>query len=317
MVTKLVAAVALGIGSVATIATAAAFFGGIWWGLDLLANYRWQTMWAALFASVLYALSGRGLFTAVFIVAAVINLWLILPAWVGSHPAASGEDTIEVTHADLSGMLDDVEASIAWLVHGDPDLLLIAGAPADAIDAILVADGSSTLLNRGSTSSGVAVFARGDWTITTAFDAGGEPVYRITVPSGAGVIDVVTAWGPMATSGSTSDALDNRFTTITETVASSVNPVAVIGNLGATKWSTVSRSLLGATGLRDATEGFGYLSTWPTSDLPIIGRWVGIPIDVAYVGPELAPIEVIVGPDIGTDHLPLTIEISPVAVDES
>jgi hypothetical protein len=35
-------AVAMGIGSIATLATAAAFLGGFWWGPDLLANYRWQ-----------------------------------------------------------------------------------------------------------------------------------------------------------------------------------------------------------------------------------------------------------------------------------
>lgn len=315
MVRKLVAAVAMVAGGVATLVTVGAFFGGLWWGLDLLANYRWQAMWAVLFASVLYALSGKGLFTALFIVAAALNAWLILPAWIGSQPAASGEDTVRVTHVDLSGTLNDVDGAIAWLVETDADLRLIAGAPPDVLDAISLADPTYRLLTGEAVGSGVAVFAKDEWTITTELDAGGNPVHRVTVPSGTGVIDVVTAWGAMATSDATADDLRNRVATITDTVNASVNPVAVVGNLGATKWSVVSKDLLANTTLRDGTAGFGYLATSPTSDVAIIGRWVGIPIDVAYLGPALTPLNVVIGPDIGAEHLPLTIDISPVAAD--
>jgi endonuclease/exonuclease/phosphatase (EEP) superfamily protein YafD len=136
-------------------------------------------------------------------------------------------------------------------------------------------------------------------------------VYRITVPSETGVVDVITALGPMATSSSTSEELTHRFTTIADAVNASDNPSVVIGNLGATKWSVVSRDLLSVTTLRDATEGSGYLSTWPTSDLPIVGRWIGIPIDVAYMDPELTPLDLVVGPNIGADHLPMTVDVSP------
>ena len=315
MVRKVLASVAMAIGGIASLATVAAFFGSFWWGFDLLANYRWQAMWAALLASVVYALSGKGLLTAAFLVATAINVWLIVPAWLGSQPAASGEDTVRVTHVDLSGSLENPADVVTWLTERDADLLLVAGAPSDILDAIPATDPSYALLGGNPSESGVAVFARDDWTIANTFDAVGGQISRITVPSGTGVLDVVTAFGAMGTSTATSDALVDRFTTIADVVNSSGNPVAVIGNLGATKWSVLSRDLMGDTTLRDATEGFGYLSTWPTSDLPIVGQWVGIPIDVAYLGPTLTPLDVVVGPDIGADHLPLTIEISPVAAD--
>ena len=307
------AVVAMAVGSIAALATVGAFFGDLWWGLDLLANFRWQAMWLALFASVLYALSGKNLFTVIFVVAAAINLWLILPAWIGSQPAASGEDTVRVTHIDVSGDLGDVDGAIAWLIATDADLLLVAGAPSGMGDAIILADSSYMMLNAETVAPGVGVFARGDWNIATQVDASGDPVHRITVPSGTAVIDIVTAWGTMATSSSGADALAGRFDTITDVVTASVNPVVVIGNLGATRWSVVSRNMLGDTELRDATEGSGYLATWPTSDLGIVGRWIGIPIDVAYMDPELTPMDVVAGPDIGAEHLPLVIDISPLA----
>jgi hypothetical protein len=308
---KVLAAIAMSIGVIAALATVAAFFGGFWWGFDLLANYRWQAMWAAMIASVLYAFFGKGLFTAIFVVAAVINLWLILPAWIGGQPDATGEGTIRITHVDLSGTLADVDETVTWLVTTDADVLLVADPPTVVVAAISAADPTYKLLNPGTASSGVAVFTRGDWVMATTSDQSGAPVYRITVPSETGVVDVITALGPMATSSSTSEELTHRFTTIADAVNASDNPSVVIGNLGATKWSVVSRDLLSVTTLRDATEGSGYLSTWPISDLPIVGRWIGIPIDVAYMDPELTPLDVVVGPNIGADHLPMTVDVSP------
>jgi endonuclease/exonuclease/phosphatase (EEP) superfamily protein YafD len=308
---KVLAAIAMIIGGIAALATVAAFFGGFWWGFDLLANYRWQAMWAAMIASVLYAFFGKGLFTAIFVVAAAINLWLILPAWIGGQPDATGEGTIRITHVDLSGTVADVDETVTWLVATDADVLLVADPPTVVVAAISAADPPYKLLSPGTASNGVAVFTRIDSVMATRTDQSGAPVYRITVPSETGVVDVITARGPMATSSSTSEELAHRFTTIADAVNASDNPAVVIGNLGATKWSVVSRDLLSATTLRDATEGSGYLSTWPTSDLPIVGRWIGIPIDVAYMDPELTPLDVVVGPNIGAAHLPMTVDVSP------
>jgi endonuclease/exonuclease/phosphatase (EEP) superfamily protein YafD len=317
MAKKVLAAIAMLIGGIAVLATVGAFFGGFWWGFDLLANYRWQAMWAAMIASVLYALFGRGLFTAIFIVAAAINMWLILPAWIGDQPDGTGEGTVRITHVDLSGGLTDVDETAAWLVATDADVLLVADPPAAIDAAISAADPTYELLNPGAAIIGVAVFTRGDRVMATRTDPSGAPVYRITIPSESGVMDVITARGPMATSSSTSDELANRFATIADAVNASDNPAVVVGNLGATKWSAVSRDLLATTALRDATEGSGYLSTWPTSDLPIIGGWIGIPIDVVYMDPELTPLDVVVGPNIGAEHLPMTVDVSPVAEGES
>jgi hypothetical protein len=312
IIKKAIAAIALMAGSIATVASAMAFFGSFWWVFDLLANYRWQLMWAALVASVIYALSGKGLFTAVFIVTAAVNMWLILPAWVGSQPAATGEDTVRVMHIDLSGELEDLDASIAQLLETDSDLLLVGGIATDRIAPLVTQDSPYTLLTDPGPPSGVTVFGTSTWRVDSSASSDGQIVHLISVPSGTGVIDVVTTWGEMGTSAASDEALWQRYIHLTDVVGDARNPVAVIGSLGATRWAAPTRYLHSRSTLRDATEGAGYLSTAPISDLPIVGRWVGIPIDVAYMSPELTPLDVIVGPDIGANHLPLTIDISPV-----
>ena len=60
-------------------------------------------------------------------------------------------------------------------------------------------------------------------------------------------------------------------------------------------------------------EGRGYLSTWPVSDFPLIGGWIGIPVDVVLMSRELTPLSLVTGPDIGAHHLPVTTIIGPAA----
>jgi hypothetical protein len=313
VVSKVFATVAMIVGGIAALATAGSFFRGFWWGLDLVANFRWQWMWVALIASVVYALSGKSVFTVVFFAVAAINMWMILPAWIGSQPEATGEDTVRVAHIDISGNVDDLTTVGSWLLTSGADLLLVSGATAGDVTATGIEASPYMPLNVPGEDAGIAVYGKDAWTISTTLSGDGQPVHSITVGSGTGVIDVVTAWGEMGTSQTNADSLFERLVTVTDVVDGSANPVTVIGNLGATKWAETSDYLLTNSTLRDATAGSGYLPTWPTSTLPVVGRWIGIPIDVVYMEPDLTPLKVTVGPDIGAEHLPITIDISPVA----
>lgn len=79
----------------------------------------------------------------------------------------------------------------------------------------------------------------------------------------------------------------------------------LVGDLNATPWSHTYRQLK-VTRLRNGREGFGVLPTWPAA-LPAFLR---IPIDAVMVGPSWQVLDLRVGPDIGSDHLPLIMELS-------
>jgi len=69
------------------------------------------------------------------------------------------------------------------------------------------------------------------------------------------------------------------------------------------------RDLLNSVNLRNAAEGYGYLSTSPVSGIPLIGGWLGIPIDVVLMDPTLTALELDTGPDLGSEHLPVSVVI--------
>jgi endonuclease/exonuclease/phosphatase (EEP) superfamily protein YafD len=305
--------VLLAVGAITTIATAAAFFGDLWWGFDLAANYRWHLMWIAIITAVLFALSARGVATVVFIAAALVNAWLVAPLWIGDQPPATGEDGVRIVQIDLGGTVKDDGTALRWLFRSEGDLIVISGVTRDRI-APLVADGSPYRMLAAPLSpdrTGIVILGKDAWNVNATSTEAGDTVYRVTVPSGNGLVDVVTAWGEMATSGEAADALAQRLAVVGDTVDAADNPVAVVGNVGATRWSKGMRDLQSTSELRDASEGSGYLSTSPISSLPLIGGWVGLPIDIVFMESTLTPLELVTGPDIGAEHLPVTVVVGP------
>ena len=82
--------------------------------------------------------------------------------------------------------------------------------------------------------------------------------------------------------------------------------VMMIGDFNATPWATVYSRALAASGLRDSAIGRGWQPSWPTG-LPAACR---IPIDHCWYGPALVINDRRLGPAIGSDHLPLIVEVA-------
>ena len=70
-------------------------------------------------------------------------------------------------------------------------------------------------------------------------------------------------------------------------------------------WSLPLRRLIRQTGLRDSALGFGVQPTWPAGML--LAR---IQIDQCLVSEDLKVVRRDVGPDVGSDHLPLVVELA-------
>lgn len=88
-------------------------------------------------------------------------------------------------------------------------------------------------------------------------------------------------------------------------VASKSGARLVIGDLNTTSGSPHFADFLHLTGLRDSRLGFGLQGSWPS------GSPYRIAIDHALLSPDLAVVTRRVGPDVGSDHRPLILEIAP------
>ena len=84
----------------------------------------------------------------------------------------------------------------------------------------------------------------------------------------------------------------------------SKNPLIIAGDLNATMWSSHYKVLCDEGGLRNARDGYGVGSTWPSMAL-----WFGIPIDHIMVSEHFATQSFKVGRNTGSDHLPISVSL--------
>lgn len=85
-------------------------------------------------------------------------------------------------------------------------------------------------------------------------------------------------------------------------------PVIVAGDFNQTPWSPFHREMLAEGGLVDTAP-----SSWPPATRrptePVTWSWLGIPIDHVLVTPGIGVTGRHVGPDIGSDHQPVTVDL--------
>ncbi|MDE1465257.1 endonuclease/exonuclease/phosphatase family protein [Spartinivicinus poritis] len=80
------------------------------------------------------------------------------------------------------------------------------------------------------------------------------------------------------------------------------DPVVLLGDLNTTPWGHSFKKLIDAAELKSTRTGVGLLPSWP-SKIPLI------PIDHILLSKTIRVISIKVGPDIGSDHLPVIAEI--------
>jgi len=80
----------------------------------------------------------------------------------------------------------------------------------------------------------------------------------------------------------------------------------LVGDLNTTMWSPYFTALIRNSGLRDARMGFGLCTSWPMP-LPSFLR---LPIDHCLVSDDLEVTRLQIGPNIGSDHRPLIVDLS-------
>jgi len=99
-------------------------------------------------------------------------------------------------------------------------------------------------------------------------------------------------------------------------VKSVQTPVVVIGDLNITMWSPYYRQTIGQTHLKNARQGFGILPSWPTARAysgklpPFLPLLFSVPIDHCLVSPDIQVVNIRTGPDVGSDHRPLIVDLA-------
>ena len=107
---------------------------------------------------------------------------------------------------------------------------------------------------------------------------------------------------------------NQQINSISQYLAQINHRIILAGDFNMSMWSPYSRQLITTTGLHDTRKGFGIFPSWPTmgtySYLPHWLTFLGrIPIDRCLISRGLQTINLHTGQEIGSDHLPLIVDL--------
>ncbi len=300
----------LTVGFFATLATLLGFLGSFWWAFDALANFRAQYALVLLLIAALYGLvlsRGAGV---VFFAIGLVNVWLVLPLYLGSPADADGTDELSMASVNVSAGNEDRSRLLAWVEEVGPDLVFLLESTEEWEEAIARAPaefGYSIVAGvPDNRRFGITVITRTPVAEVEVLRLGElrDPVVRLeTTLDGRPVVVYVVHPRP-ATSQGGSEARDSLLSEVAAAAADEVDAVVVMGDLNATPWSHAFRSLAREADLVNSLVGFGLQPTWP--DLPL---GLTIPIDHMLHSEDLTTKERSIGPSLGSDHKPLLVTI--------
>jgi endonuclease/exonuclease/phosphatase (EEP) superfamily protein YafD len=158
---------------------------------------------------------------------------------------------------------------------------------------------------------GMAIFSREkplENAIVAAPDGGTHSETRIAVAGRGRPVAIYGIHPPPPISQALADARNANLLGLAETIRRRRDETAiVVGDFNLTPWSPYFRAFAQASGLRPARSSAFAPSTWPT---PVAGLQLGIAIDHAFVGADASLVAHEVGPDLGSDHLPVGVVLA-------
>lgn len=273
------------------------------WLVDLVSHWQWLFLVGLVFACTITVFNDRH--RALWLLALPL-FWMTAakPAPDDEYEKTPSANVLTVATFNVHMGNHDTTALARWLAEAKPDVLVLHEVSPDyakGLDA-LNAYPFRHLVPRND-PFGIAVLSRlpmaqvqivedGDGLhhIETQLDWSGQPIR-------------LTAWHPMPPISQYDHTKRNhQLQALAKAAKASGQPAIVAGDLNATPWSNAF-SKLDQAGLRRAS---GLAPTWPA-----VGYgWMGIPIDHVLVTPQWSVVKQGVGPYLGSDHLPVIVQIA-------
>jgi endonuclease/exonuclease/phosphatase (EEP) superfamily protein YafD len=290
----------------------AAFFGEWLWWLDVAANFRAQYV-VALAVLGGFLLVGRWVKSGLAVlVAAIVNLVLVLPLFVGSPgPSDPSASHVRVMSFNLLSTNDNFAEVFSYIEEKTPDLVLLheASLPWEAAAESTALGYEVVVARSADLNFGTLVLVKGEAieAVSHGFAISQPRAVEVTfTPSGWDEPVTVLSTHPLAPTTEERAALrDAQLGFATTWAAQREGAFAVAGDFNATTWSWPFRRLLTEGGVRNSQIGFGLQPTFST-DRPFALR---VAIDHLVHGERLRVRDRSLGPAMGSDHFPLLVDL--------
>ncbi len=295
-----------------------AFGGGMFWGFEVLAAFRHYYL-AAGFILVFTCLFTRAKpLIAVSLMTMVLNGWQVLPVYFSATASAadelfSSEDTLTVLQSNVYYNNKNFDQVAAYIQQTNADVVALQevvykfSSLLDKHPALQAQYPYQVIKPR----AGMAVLSKYPLenirTLSVIPEEGWDSVLT-TQLNVNGQIATLIVMHPAHPTGEYDTWRQRKV--VDRLVANAkelTKPMILVGDLNATPWSHEFYRIKSGLGLKDSRQGFGLQGTWPASlDVGLFR----LPIDHGLLSPEIKVMSRTVGPDIGSDHLPVLLKVA-------
>ena len=278
---------------------------------DLLVQFKHLYLFTTVCMLPLCLLTRRRWIIAVALLTVVGHAWAFIPYYLPRAQAAedSASATIKIAMANVNRFSKNTQPFLDWIAATDPDVVIVQELTVHWAEALKLLEAQYPVHQVAPSGHffGMGVYHSLDEAPIMEIPHEVEDVNNFTlelVKDGKTLHTyAIHAFPPMWRK--TLDYRNEQFEEIAAWSQATEGAKLVIGDLNSTPWSPYFKMMLKEGALRDTRLGYGVLPSWDTK-LPAVAR---IPIDHALVSPEVQVHHIDIGPDIGSDHFPILVEV--------
>ena len=289
------------------------FFGKWYWVFDLATSFRPQYAVGLLAAGTALLLRNWPRLGWAILIMGLANLAYVAPMFWGKQNVPPESPRLRVVSINVHGQNHEYDKVTEFLNRVDADVVFLHETNRlwEAALSEAIAGGRLPYQQHRSRPDHL-IFS----TLTLTKESPSEVISHGWAEREARAMEVVvsleetevTLLGihPLApTNGRRAALRDAQFEFIADRVQKTPGPIMVAGDFNATPWSHVFGPLAHA-GLRNSQRGYGL-----SASFPVRGNFLTrIPIDHLLHSSHLVVVDRWLGPDIGSDHFPLVVDLA-------
>jgi endonuclease/exonuclease/phosphatase (EEP) superfamily protein YafD len=244
--------------------------------------------------------------------------WWVIPV-LRSTEVPQPMRTMRIVFANVNAWNPPSDAAVEWIHASGADVVALIECSPEWVEALRSAslDSAPTwplAVSRieGQPIAGVALLSRFPLRESRAVTSpvGRFPLADAIIDAPSGPVRILVAHpvpplGPQAVA-----TRDSEIEWLADLVSGSSVPAVVVADFNDTPFGRALRGFAARSGMRSAASVSGLVTTWPVSVRGVpVPAFARIAIDHCFVSDELGVAGFATGPDIGSDHLPLIIDI--------
>lgn len=288
-------------------ATLLGFLGSLHWFIDLFSHFRVQYMQLCL------PLIGMALWqrwnkrAGALVLLALINYSFVLPFYFGK-PDVPPTKPIRAMMMNIYAGNGNTDQVLESIQTADPDILLLEEVTLkwEKELKILNDDYTYRISEPRDDCFGIMLLSKYPLERTEIVEIGNAGVPSIITEAHLpqGVISIIGTHPLPPIGAACSHQRNNQLAALPAYINEQALPVLLIGDLNTTPWSPHFKNLMNRSGLKNSMKGFGFQPSWTGN------AFLKIPLDHMLHSEEIIIHNRMIGPDIGSDHRPVIVDLS-------